>query len=119
MKKKVEKGAKKKVGVFTSEMTLLDLKGLVRVLDAKLNELIAKNEVSQDEHPEMMTREYVAALLNVSVQSVDKYAKDGILTKIKDAHVIRFAKSEVLNVFKNYSKYQRTVKKTQINDESI
>lgn len=113
----MKRKAQKKEGVFTKEMTLLDLKGLVHSLDAKLNELIAKGEGFQHEYPEIMTREHVGNLLNVSTQCVDRYAKQGILTKIKDAHVIGFAKSEVLNVFKNYSKYQRrAVKKTQIND---
>lgn len=59
--------------------------------------------------PELMTRKQAAALVGVSLGTLDSWAKEGRLTKVRAGGIVRFRKDELLANFKSLkeSRYQR------------
>lgn len=59
--------------------------------------------------PELMTRKQAAAVIGVSLGTLDSWAKEGRLTKVRAGGIVRFRKDELLANFKSLkeSRYQR------------
>jgi excisionase family DNA binding protein len=59
--------------------------------------------------PELVTRRQAAKMLSVSLGTLDTWAKDGRLDKVRAKGIVRFKKAELLANFKSLkeSRYQR------------
>lgn len=66
-----------------------------------------KKESAHADLPENLTRKQTSSILNVCLSKVDQLANEGRLTKYRNGSVVRFKKSEVLNFYKSFAKYQR------------
>lgn len=86
------------------------------ILNSKLNgienlllELTAKQTVKDDfaAYPELLTRRQAAQMVGVALTTVDRYTNERLLTKHRNGKLVRFKKSEVLQAFKTFQKWQR------------
>lgn len=59
------------------------------------------------EHPELLTRDEVTKILNISKATLNNWCNDGRLKPKKQGRVIRFQKSEVLSLFRTAPKSKR------------
>ena len=57
------------------------------------------NPVLKDKDDELLKRDGVARLLKVSVRTVDKWMRDGLLTPYYHGRELRFVKSECLGIW--------------------
>ncbi len=59
------------------------------------------------EYPELLTREQAADILNVKLPTLDLWAKQNNVQKLRNGKIVRFQKSDILNLLKINVKYQR------------
>jgi len=69
---------------------------------------VPKPEKPFSEFPELLTRRQTAALLGVSIATVDNWANEGRLQKHRIGVSVRFKKAEVLDALNALQKYQRS-----------
>ena len=60
-----------------------------------------------NEYPNLLTRNEVCTMLQVSKATLNNWTNDGRLRPQKQGRVIRFQKSEVLNLFRTAPKHKR------------
>lgn len=85
-----------------------ELKNLLsEVVRAELSNLLPAPAEPFSEYPELLTRRQTAALLGVSLATLDSWANEGRLRKHRIGAAVRFRKSEVLNALSALQKFQR------------
>lgn len=79
------------------------------LIDIKHKTLDFKKEGKFSDLPELMTRKQAAAVIGVSLGTLDSWAKEGRLTKVRAGGIVRFRKDELLANFRSLkeSRYQR------------
>lgn len=60
------------------------------------------NPQLKDKDDELLKRDGVARLLKVSIRTVDKWVREGKITRYMHGREVRFIKSECLGLFTNY-----------------
>ena len=59
-------------------------------------------------YPELLTRRQLADMLDIkSLATIDNWTRQGRLNKIRNGHIVRYKKSEVLKAFNALQKFQR------------
>ncbi len=85
-----------------------ELKNLLsEVVRAELSNLLPAPAEPFSDFPELLTRRQTAALLGVSLATLDGWANEGRLVKHRIGAAVRFRKSEVLNALSSLQKFQR------------
>jgi excisionase family DNA binding protein len=74
-----------------------------------LLEMKATQTTKEDfaEYPEFLSRTQAAQMMGVALTTLDRYANDGLLKKHRNGKLVRFKKSEVVQAFKTFQKWQR------------
>jgi excisionase family DNA binding protein len=90
-------------------ISLDDFKTLLNesVTNAIKTQVTPKLQDSFSQLPEYLTRKQAAKVLNISITSLDYIVKDARLTKHRNGRFVRFKKSEVLDFYKTFAKYQK------------
>lgn len=89
-------------------MPLDKLKELITetVTDA-INTVSDSHQDPYSGYPELLTRNQVSEMLGICLATVDNWTKNGRLKKVRNGHVVRYKKSEIIESFKSYGKHQR------------
>ena len=77
-----------------------------KMLDARLSNFVPSNE-NKAETVEYLTREQVGKLLQVSMVTVWKWSKDGLLTSYRIGNKVRYLKSEVMTSAKAIQQHKK------------
>lgn len=86
--------------VLNSELS--EIKGLLLALTAKQ---ATKEDFA--EYPEFLSRKQAAQMVGVALTTLDRYANENLLKKHRNGKLVRFKKSEVVQAFKTFQKWQR------------
>ncbi len=79
------------------------------VIENILRDLAAKQTAKEDfaEYPEFLSRKQAAQMVGVGLSAIDRYSNEGTLKKHRNGKLVRFKKSEVIQAFKTFEKWQR------------
>ena len=64
------------------------------------------NEPFKD-YPELLTRDEVCKMLNIALATLNNWCNDGRIKPTKQGRVIRFQKTDVINLFRSQPKHKR------------
>lgn len=84
------------------------LDNLQTLLEKVAEQSSGKSDFS--DYPDFLSRKQAAKMVGVALTSIDRYASEGLLKKHRNGNLVRFKKSEVLNAFKSFEKWQRIAK---------
>lgn len=81
----------------------------INALEEKLNLLIERSETKEtfSDFPEMLTREQAGQILNVKLPTLDHWVREKKVEKLREGKIVRFRKSDILQLLKANVKYQR------------
>ena len=86
------------------------------VLDTRLNKIETllielkeqqRTKAEFEDYPELLSRKQAGEMVGITVTTIDRYAREGLLKKHRTGKLVRFKKNEVLNAFKTFQKWQR------------
>ena len=66
-----------------------------------------KTDSDFSDYPDLLTRQQAAKMLGIGTTTLDRYANTGVLKKQRSGKMIRFKKSELIEAFKTFQKWQR------------
>jgi excisionase family DNA binding protein len=67
----------------------------------------ANHNDDTDKSTEVLTRRQTCELLNISLQTLDNWTREGRFKKYRTGRTVRYKKKEVLAAFKTFHKHQR------------
>ena len=71
--------------------------------------VVAQQEVKDDfsSYPELLSRKQAAQMLGIGTTTLDRHSNEGIFKKHRSGKMIRYHKSELIQAFNTFQKWQR------------
>ena len=60
-----------------------------------------------EDYPELLSRKQAGEMIGITVTTIDRYTREGLLKKHHIGNSVKFKKAEVLKAFKTFQKWQR------------